>query len=150
MKSILAHGLNCFVSGLATGATGLGSVAGGLNDISGKFGKLTKTPKFDVGAVQLATALEDPNASEQTIANAILASGKLLMYVIARVDKVQGGYRIRLRVCRDFRGGVSMQDADWSSARIAQFHEMGDIREFTAWVNGIVFDGRRPIGNYLR
>ena len=150
MKSILAHGLNCFVSGLATGATGLGSVAGGLNDISGKFGKLTKTPKFDVGAVQLATALEDPNASEQTIANAILASGKLLMYVIARVDKVPGGYRIRLRICRDFRGGVSMQDADWSSARIAQFHEMGDIREFTAWANGIVFDGRRPIGNYLR
>ena len=148
MKALLAHGLNCFVSSVAAGASGLGSLAGGLNDISGKYGKLHGMGGVDVGGIQLSAALADSSSSENTMANAILASGKLLMYAIVRVDKVAGGHRIRLRICRDYRGNVDAKDADWSAAHIAQFHEMGDIREFTAWVNGIVFQGQSPIGNY--
>lgn len=139
-KMVANHALNCFVSGVGAGATGLGAVGSGVSTAGGKWGGLKDAFNVDIGAVQLSTVLEGSNDPNK-IANAIIASGKMLLFGIVRVDKSPQGWTLYFRADTRPNGYT-----EWGVNNISHIED--NSTRYNVYPNGLVMQNARIIGNY--
>lgn len=95
------HLVNCVVSGMGAPTSGLGAVGSGAVTFAGKFGGLSPAFGVNMGGVGasevMRAARHEPNpqlrAAHKT--SAILGSNHLLMFGLARIDRLQAiGYDV--------------------------------------------------------
>lgn len=140
-KMVFNHALTCTTAGLGVGTSGLGALGSNISSV-GKFGGIKNAFGVDIGAVQLATVLGSGKSSPKQIASAIIASGKLLMYAVVRVDKISSG-----RVMIYFRGANRPNSyTEWGVSHIESLEDSSTM--FSVHPNGLTMRNSTIIGNW--
>lgn len=140
-KMCLDHGLTCLTAGLGVGTSGLGSIGSGLETAGGKFGGLKSAFGVDIGAVQLTTVLESKSSSPLDVSNAIINSGRTLLYAIVRVDQSGSGYTLHFR--HDNRPNSY---TEWGVTHIDRLEDSSVM--YSVYPTGLVLRGAKIVGNY--